>query len=69
MVSNRELGKSFIIHSLITLFLIAVEPGVWGIALSLVIFLLIIKGMQKKNFMLVKAEHIQEVSLDETFRY
>ena len=57
--------KSFIIHSLITLFLIAVEPGVWGLALSLVIFLLIIKGMQKKNFMLVKAEHIQEVSLDE----
>jgi hypothetical protein len=57
--------KSLVIHFIITLFLVAVEPRLWGLSFSLFVFLLIVKLMYKKNFMLVKAEHIQERSLDE----
>ena len=58
-------SKVLILYFLITTFLVALEPRMWGLGISLFMFLLILRWMHSKKYILVSSEHIQERSLDE----
>ena len=57
--------NSFIWHMFVSVVAVLVEPRLWGLSLGLLTFMLLADFMTKRGIVFVKAENLQETSLDE----